>query len=603
MTDNFFSRNGDIQFCVNEYIDWQPIIDMCEDYYKNPDHDEDAPASFAEALDHTKTVLDYVGHLAGEVFYPDAIEVDEQGARFDRRSKEVILPRGIVEALEKLGESGLLGISLPRKYGGLNCSHTATTIASELVGSGDASLMTLACLQWGVANVIWCFGDDDLKSRYLPKLASGAFKAAMVLTEAEAGSDLGNLRTTANFDESRETWIINGTKRFITNGQGEVLLVLARSEPDTLGDVRGISLFLVEGGDAEVTRIEEKLGIHGSPTCEMVFEDSPGVLIGQRRYGLVKHMYALMNEARLGVAAQGLGIAQAAYDCALKYADERVQFGHKIRTLPPVADLLVSMKVEIEATRALIYKTAWFVDMYTELDRHLEPLKAGIKTAQGQKKEALKKQRDEMRAAAAEYHRFANVLTPLSKMRSGRMAVEITDAAIQVLGGYGYMREFPVERHFRDARVIDIYEGTGQLQAKAAISGILNEHLEPLLQEIDSKIATGVGTGPSLKATLGHLRRARRDLDETIDHVISRQSRPDFETYLNLYEGRLCRMMVHVFSGYLLADQSLISKRKKLVARRYASQMAPQVAMWKEQITAGDLETIEFFAELTDGSF
>jgi alkylation response protein AidB-like acyl-CoA dehydrogenase len=521
MAENFFSRNRDIQFYVSEYIDWKPIIDMKENYYQNPDQDEEAPANFEEALDHTKTILDYVGHLAGEIIDPNAAEVDRQGAGFDAQNQKVILPQGIEEDLEQLGESGLLGISLPRKYGGLNCCQTATTIASELLGSGDAALMTIACLQWGVANVIWHFADEEVKAEYLPKLSSGEYKAAMVLTEAEAGSDLGNIRTTAEYDEGRKQWIINGTKRFITNGQGEVLLLLARSEPDSAGDVRGISLFLVEGKDAEVTRIEEKLGIHGSPTCEMIFENSPGILIGKRRFGLIKHMYSLMNEARLGVAAQGLGIAQAAYDHALKYADEREQFGRKIRTFPPVADLLVTMKMEIEATRALIYKTVWFVDMYMELERHLETIKEKVKSARGAEKEALKKKRDEMRTLYLKYQRYANVLTPLSKMRGGRMVVEVTDSSIQVLGGYGYMSEFPVERYFRDGRIIDIYEGTGQMQAKAAISGILNKHLEPLIDEIGEKAASQAKVDKELKSILDQLNRARQDLNETIDHVLT----------------------------------------------------------------------------------
>ena len=594
MAKNFFSENADIQFYVNEHIDWKSVLDLKEDFYKNPSGETDAPATFEEALDVTKTVLEFLGKLVGDVIAPNAPGVDREGVRFDAQRKTAILPPGIEADLKQLGESGYFGISLPRRYGGLNSTQIATVIASELLGAGDAGLMTIACLQWGVANVLWHFADESLKEKYLPKLACGQYGAAMVLTEAGAGSDLGRITTSATPDEKSGQWRIKGTKQFITNGHREALLVLARSDQSLSGDVRGLSLFLVEGKDVQVTRVEEKLGIHGTAACELVFNDAPGLLIGKAGYGLVKYMFALMNEARLGVAAQGLGIAQAAYDGALQYAGEREQFGRLLRDLPPVAEMLVRMKLQIEALRALIYRTAWFVDMYSELDRHLEGVKAQIKSAGEAEKESLKKKRDEMLALSRQYRRYAEVLTPLAKLRSGRACVEVADTAVQVLGGYGYIRDFSAERHYRDARIVDLYEGTGQMQAKAAISGVLNRCLDPLAQEIILKAKSKASA-----ELLEGFQKAWKIFGEAVDHVQSRQSAPDYETLLSLCEGPLCQIAAQALCGGLLLEQSLISQRKQIVARRYLAWLLPQVRMLADGILAENMDTMKHFSELT----
>ncbi|MFA6093603.1 MAG: acyl-CoA dehydrogenase family protein [Elusimicrobiota bacterium] len=596
MAKNLFADNSDIQFYANEYLDWKTVLDMKEDSYKKS---EGAPSNFEEALDNAKTELDYLGKLVGDVIYPNAKDADHEGARFDAQTRKVILSKGTEQNLKMLGESGFLGVSLPRKYGGLNSSQTATTIASELLGAGDAGLMTVACLQWGVANVILHFAEDSVKDAYLPRLSSGEYGAAMVLTEANAGSDLGGIRTTATLDEASGKWKLNGSKQFITNGQREVLLVLARSEADTSGDIRGLSLFLVEGKDAQVTRLEEKLGLHSSPTCELVFKDSPGILIGKRGYGLIKYMFALMNEARLSVAAQGLGIAQSAYNEALKYSGEREQFGRKIQSFPPVADMLVRMKLQIESTRALIYRTAWCVDMHMELDRILEGVKAELKLAEGEKKEALKKKRDELAALCKTYGRYADVLTPLSKILGGRTAVEVCDSAIQVLGGYGYSREYPVERLFRDARIVDIYEGTAQMQAKAAIAGILNGALEPLIAQITEKAAQKANTDAEIKALLGDAQAAWKTLCEAVAHVKSHEGKPDHDIYLELHEGALCQMSCLATAACLLLDQTLVSPRKKIVAHRYLAQTLPQVRMLADYVKKENLDSVKQFAALT----
>lgn len=602
MAENFFTSNKDIQFYVNEYIDWEPILALREKNYENPDGDEDAPKNFEEALDSIKTILDYMGHIVGDSILPSANKVDiEGGATYDPKTKTVTLHPETEKNLNILIESGIMGFGFPRKYGGLNCTQLTGNIANEILSLGDAGLMTTVTLQWGVGNIILHFADEELIKECIPKLSSGEYGAAMVLTEPDAGSDLGRILTTAKYDEDKKHWLINGSKRFITNGHRECHLVLARSEPDSMGDVRGISLFYVNGNDVEVSRIEHKMGIHGSATCELIYDNSPGILIGKRRFGLVKYMYALMNEARLAVATQGLGMAQAAYNEALKYSDEREQFGKKIREFPPVARLLVEMKMDIESLRALIYQTSWYVDMYFLLEGRLNEIKKELKEASGDDKDKLKAERDKLTADYKKYRMYADVLTPLSKMKSGQLCIRVTSDALQVLGGVGYTKEFNVERFFRDARIVDVYEGTGQLQAKAAISGVLNRILQPLMDEYVEKAKKS--DDPLVKISLEKLIQANKFMDESIDRIKSLSDQENYEDYLHLYEGRLCQMLHDIFAGYILLDQALILERKKYVVKRYSTEMLGRIKMWKEQILEGELSTIENFDVLTEAEF
>jgi len=592
MAENFYEKNKDIQFYFDQYLDLKTIIDLKENFYQNPDGDEDAPANFEEALDNTKSILNYLGHIASETIFPNSTKVDEEGASFDPQTKTIKLASGTIEDLNALKEAGVMGLTLPRKYGGLNQCETALVASIDMVSAADAGLMTLFGLQ-GIGESIYHFADEEVKDKYLPKLASGEYLGAMTLTEAGAGSDLGSVLTKATYDEDKQKWFLNGTKRFITNGGAEVQLVLARTEPDTDGDVRGLSMFLVEIDQIEVNRIEHKLGINGSPTCELVFDNSEGMLIGKRRFGLVKYLISLMNSARLGCAAQGLGLAQIAFDDALQYSDEREQFGKKIKEFPPIANMLAKMKLSIESTRALVYQCAWMVDNYTGLEHRIVVIKEQLKDAKDEQKEKLSAERKECVDKAKKFRMYADILTPLAKIKSGTMANEVTSDAIQVLGGVGYTKEFRVERYFRDARIVDIYEGTGEMQVKAAISGVLNGYLNPLMDQFEDKV--NKSDDDELKSLGKIIKEARNDLDEAIAKIKGSVEDPDYEIYLQSYERNLCDMLCDLYCAYLLLDQALISDRKKIVARKYIGQMRNRVAQDKAEVLNSNLDAVKHF--------
>ncbi len=596
MAENLYERNKDIQFYFDSYLDLKSIIDLKEDYYENLHNDEDVPANFEEAADNSKSILNYIGHICSETILPNSEAVDQQGATYDAATKKVSFAPGTQENIDALTEAGLMGLTLPRRYGGMNQCETILVSGIEMLSAADAGLMTIWGLQ-GIGETIYHFADDEVKDKYLPKLASGEYTAAMVLTEANAGSDLGSVTTKARYDEDKKKWLINGSKRFITNGGAEVMLVLARTEDDSDGDVRGLSMFLVEQKDIEVSRIEHKLGINGSPTCEQIFEDSEGILIGKRRFGLVKYLFSLMNSARLGCAAQGLGIAQIAFDEALKYAGEREQFGTKIIEFPAVADMLVNMKVDIEATRAIVYNCAWMVDCYSGYEHRVEVLKEKIKNAEGEEKEKLKKERKKAMDEGKMYRQYADVLTPLAKLKSGSMVNRVTSDAIQVLGGVGYTTEFPVERYFRDARIVDIYEGTGQLQVKAAISGSLNNYLKPLMTALADKAKAS--SDDQVKGFLATLTKGEESITKAIAHIKSLADDPDYETFLHLHERKLCEMTLDVYIGYLLLDQHSLDRKKKVI-KKYLESMEPRVDMALAGILNGNTDTMSSFKDLTE---
>nr|MBC8191226.1 acyl-CoA dehydrogenase family protein [FCB group bacterium] len=395
---NFFNENADIQFQFNR-IDLEEIIRIREDDYKQAEQYSFAPRDYEDAKDNFKRILEVVGDIAGNFVAERAREVDELGSTFE--DGVVTYAKGLEEAMERLNQAGLMGFILERKYGGLNLPISLYIFAIEMVSRGDASLMNLFGLQ-DISETIENYATDEIKDEFLPKFSSGEVTGAMVLTEPDAGSDLQAVKTRAYQDE-KGNWFLSGVKRFITNGNADVNLVLARSEEGTR-DGRGLSLFVCYGDDTvQIRRIEHKLGIKGSPTCEMQFHDTPAQLIGSRKRGLISYVMALMNGARLGVAAQALGIAQAAYVEARRYAQEREQFGKPILNFPAVADMLIKMKVDLESSRTLIYATARAVDMHKVSDMEMARLKeAGESFA-------------EMKDQAKHWKAMADFLTPLSK--------------------------------------------------------------------------------------------------------------------------------------------------------------------------------------------
>ncbi len=545
MASNFYRDNEDIRF-VLDHMDLTDVIELYEPGFKEAAEYPHAPESAEDALDSYHRVLDVLGELCAEFIAPRATDADREGAQYN--GGNVQYPQAIKEDLDALTRAELMGFTLPRKYGGLNFPRVLYAAAIEMVSRADAALMTLFGLQ-DIAETIHDFADDPIKDEYLPRFSSGEVTGAMVLTEPDAGSDLQAVQLKATEDpDNPGMWRLNGVKRFITNGCGDVLLVLARSEPHTK-DGRGLSMLLAEkGDDIRIRRIEDKLGIHGSPTCEMQFNNVPAKLIGKRRRGLTKYVMALMNGARIGIAAQGLGIAEAAYAEALPYAKEREQFGKKIIDIPPVTDMLADMKVTIEAGRALLYDTCRYVDYETMLDRLIEA---------GDAPEDAKP-----RLAAA--RKLAAVLTPMSKYYLTEAANSVAYDSLQIHGGSGYMRDYDIERIYRDARITNIYEGTTQLQAVAILAGLLGGNLTGRLEELAALSYDG-----ELKDLQNRVIAAQKNLLEAVETARNSEE----EGYADLAGEQLSDLACDIYAAHLLIGQAQHSPRKLVIARRFIARM------------------------------
>ena len=449
---NFFTDNKDLQYHLSHPL-MQRIIELKERNFADAALYDYAPHSVEDALDSYRRVLEIVGEVCGDVIAVNAESVDHEGPRVV--NDHVQYAAGTVRNIEALIEAGLSGMTLPRRFNGLNMPVTCFAMANEMVARGDAGFENI----WGLqdcAETINEFAIEEIKAKFLPRVSAGE-TCAMDLTEPDAGSDLGAVMLKASWDEAAGVWRLNGCKRFITNGDGDISLVLARTEEGTK-DARGLSMLIYDkrDGGVKVRRIENKLGIKGSPTCELVFNNAPAVLVGDRKMGLIKYVMSLMNAARLGIAAQSTGLCEAAYREALKYAAEREQFGKSIDKFAAVAEMLKNMEAKTLASRAMLYETARFVDIYKQLnhiasERSLEP-----------------EERQEMKF----YNRLADGFTPLAKMFASEYANEVAYDSIQIHGGSGYMKDYACERLYRDARIMNIYEGTTQLQVVAAINHV-----------------------------------------------------------------------------------------------------------------------------------
>jgi alkylation response protein AidB-like acyl-CoA dehydrogenase len=542
---NFFTGNADLMFRF-ENLDIEEQVAIREDDYTQAEHFDYAPESYEDAIDNYRRVLEMVGELTADLIAPRAAEVDIEGNTLI--DGKVRYAKGIQQALDELKAAELMGATLPREFGGLNFPTSVHMMTTEMIARADASLMNLYLLQ-DIAETICKYGSDEQREEFVPRLANGECTGAMVLTEPDAGSDLQAIKLHAYQDEDGN-WFLRGVKRFITNGCGDILLVLARSESDTQG-ARGLSLFVCYGGDTvKVRRIEHKLGIHGSPTCELQFEDTPAQLVGQRKFGLVRYVMDLMNGARLGIAAQAIGIAQAAYEEAVKYASARVQFGTAIRDIPPVTNMLIEMRVALESHRALLYSTAQWVDLADGLAERVAKLK--------ERGEPYAEDRKRMREAEG----IAALLTPLSKYFLTESANRITYDALQVHGGTGYMQEFNVERHTRDARITSIYEGTSQLQIVGAYGGVLRDVLGPLFaaKEENSYPADLKEAADRLKTMRTLFREAAAHVEDQDDRAIS-----------DVAAKELVEMYGLLYMGYLLLDDAERDERRKLIANRFAT--------------------------------
>jgi alkylation response protein AidB-like acyl-CoA dehydrogenase len=546
MTDNFFLDNDDLQFRIRQ-LDLSEIVAIKERGYTNHPLYPVAPRNYADAMDNYRLMLEVMGEICATHIAPRAAEADEQGARF--HDGQVAYAEATQAGLEALRQAELNGGMLPWEHGGLNLPETVMQMMVELLARAEAGLMTIFGLQ-EIAVAIAEFGDEESKQRVLPRLARGEVTGAMVLTEPDAGSDLGAVQTRADYDEASGTWRLNGVKRFITNGCAEIHVVLARSEPGS-NDARGLSLFLVERDETvRIRRIENKLGLHASPTCEVQYTNTPAVLMGKRRFGLMRYAMAMMNGARLAVGAQAVGIAEAAYREAARYASQRIQFKQPVGELPAVKRMLTSMRGEIEASRALLCETGLWVDRMKCYEAQL---------ADSESPSPELRQRQKLAASLAE------TLTPLLKYSASEMGNRVCDQAIQIHGGVGYMREFNVERHFRDVRVTNIYEGTSQLQVVAVTGKLLGHALDPLLQGWAATTPT-----PELADMHSKLVQANALFLRTTD-ALKEQPREQ----IDFYAVDLTNMAAVLVNCWLLWQDAQHSSTKLELARAYVAEHLP----------------------------
>jgi alkylation response protein AidB-like acyl-CoA dehydrogenase len=569
---NFYQDNNDIIFHMkNMDISW--VARLKEDDFADKDTFPDAPKDADDAGDNYRRVLDIVGEIAGDFIAPRAASVDEEGATWE--DGVVHFAKGTVEELERLAKADLLGFTLPRKYDGLNMPKVIFSAAVEMVSRADASLMNIFGLQ-DIGDTIYKFGSEDQKRRYLPRLSSGEVTGSMALTEPDAGSDLQSIKLTAR-ENSNGKWRLNGVKRFITNGCAQISLVMARSEKGINGG-RGISLFIYDRDEnMRIRRIENKMGIHGSPTCELQFNNAEAELLGKRKMGLVKYTMSLMNGARLGIAAQALGIAEAAFREADTYAAERIQFKKPIREIMAVYEMLVDMKTSVEGGRTLLYEASRIVDIKEGLEEYIE------------KHPELK---SDLKEDLQRYTKYAALFTPMVKGYNTEMGNKVCYDALQIHGGTGFMKEFNIERHVRDVRITNIYEGTTQLQVLASVGGVLTGVLFNRLKDYES-----CHNFSSIEDIFKQAQELREYLEKAVSHIKDKKDK----TYQEFHSRRLVEMGTDVIISYLLCIDSLKSQRKKKVAQVFISKAVTRCRSACDFILSNDCSLIDFHGDvLTD---
>ncbi|MCD6174471.1 MAG: acyl-CoA dehydrogenase family protein [Planctomycetes bacterium] len=589
---NFYTDNDDIQFLFR-HLDLAKVADLQEEKFKHKGQFETAPADADEAITNYNMVLDSIGQLSADFIAPRSEDIDKEGNTLNEDGT-VSYAKGIAESMEALAKADVMGFTLPHRFGGLNFPCLIYSMAIEIVSRADASLMNIFGLQ-GIAETINFFADEDIKKQYLPDFSDGKVTGAMVLTEPDAGSDLQacNLRA---FQDDDGNWLLHGVKRFITNGCGEVLLVLSRSEERTGG--LGLSLFVCDRGPTvTVRRLEDKLGIHGSPTCELFFDNTPCQLIGERQRGLVTYVMSLMNGARIGIAGQSMGIAEATYRVARDYAASREQFGVPIEKLPAVRDMVIDMKMNIEAGRTLLYETGWIVDHEIGLNKIINNAEDKA-TAKAAKKE-LKF-----------IKRLAGMMTPMSKYFCSEMSNTVSYDAIQVLGGSGYMRDYACERHARDARITTIYEGTSQLQVVAAVRGVCGGTCEKYLAQLAQRDYVD-----SVQDLLALLKEGTETLLECAAFAKGQSI-----DYMDLYGRQLVDIAIALIDGYLFCGQASskvdmevavadngdaeapktvpMTQRKEILARRYITRNAVLIKKLAAEALSGDKTTFSEYEAL-----
>ncbi len=527
---NFFLDNKDLQYHLNHPM-MKKIVELKENNFENNNDSEIAPQNFEDALDSYKQVLEIIGEIAGNTIAPNAESVDAEGPQVI--DNHVKYARGTQENHDTLTKAGVYGLSLPREYGGLNFSMVPYVMSCEIVSRADAGFGNI----WGLqdcAETLHEFASDEQNARFLPRIQYGE-TCAMDLTEPDAGSDLQAVMLKAHYDEEKGTWLLNGVKRFITNGDANISLVLARSEEGT-ADARGLSMFVYDKKhDAvKVRRIEHKLGIIGSPTCELVFTNAPAELVGDRKMGLIRYVMGLMNAARLGIGAQSTGISEAAYREGLQYAKERKQFGRPIIEFPAVYEMLTNMNAKVLASRAMLYETTRFVDM-SKLYYHIS------------KKRKLEK--DE-RAEMKHYGKLADAYTPLLKLFTSEYCNQVSYDSLQIHGGSGYMKDYPIQRFARDARITNIYEGTTQLQVVAAIKAVTTGVFAQMIEEYENSEVLA-----QFSPLMEKLSNMKNDYLKAVEIVTTCEGECS-TTFLDFHARRLVEMAGHIILSHVLIRQA-----------------------------------------------
>jgi len=523
--NNFYTDNPALKFQLSHPL-MHKIVELKERHYRDYKHYDDAPENFEDAIDNYNKVLDIVGEIAAEVLAVNAAEVDNTGPKIV--NNEIIYAEGTQKNHEALKNAGLYGMSLPRKYDGLNFAYVPYVMAAEIVSRGDTAFANI----WGLqdcAETLHEFASEEIKQEFLPRINKGA-TCSMDLTEPDAGSDLQAVQLKATWDETANCWRLNGVKRFITNGDADIKLVLARSEEGTT-DGRGLSYFVYDRKHKAITirRIENKLGIKGSPTAELVFNDAPAHLVGERRLGLIKYVMSLMNGARLGVSAQAVGVSEAAYREAHIYALQREQFGKPVAQFPQVYEMLAHIRAKTDASRALLYETTRFVDIYKAL------------TFISQERPLTLEEKNEMKL----YQKYADIFTPLLKLFATEYCNQNCYDAIQIHGGSGYMKDYPVERMYRDARITNIYEGTSQLQVVAAVRGVGNGMFLSKIKEYEA-----VDIHPELHYLKEKLMAMTAQYETSVAKFGTASEEFDFNA------RRLVEMAGYIIMGYLLLQDA-----------------------------------------------
>ena len=555
---NYYTDHPEIEFHLSHPL-MKRIVDLKERNYEDKDKFADAPVCYEDAIENYKRILDITGDVAANIIEPNSEDVDLEGPHLE--NGRMIYASKTYENLDATRKAGLWGVSMPRRYGGLNLPNTTFSMLSEIISAADAGFQNVWSLQ-SCIDTLYEFGSEEQRQKYIPRISAGE-TMSMDLTEPDAGSDLQRVMLKATFDEENNCWRLNGVKRFITNGDSDIHLVLARSEEGTK-DGRGLSMFIYDkrDGGVDVRHIEHKLGIHGSPTCELTYKNAKAELCGSTRLGLIKYVMALMNGARLGIAAQLVGVEQEAYNEALAYAKERAQFGKKIINFPAVYDMLSRMKAKLDAGRSILYQTARYVDIYKALediarDRTLTP-----------------EERKEMKL----YSRLADAFTPLAKGMNSEYANQNAYDAISVHGGSGFIMEYKCQRLFRDARIFSIYEGTTQLQVVAAIRYVTNGTYLGIIKEMLEK-----EVAPEFQALKERVAKMVEKYEDAINYVKAAGNN-DLHDFL---ARRLYEMTAEIIMSLLILDDAtrapeLFAKSANVYVRYAEGTVAGHYAYIKE---------------------